>query len=58
MANNNCDDNIMDVHDLDIALAHVSNISSPGLPTNHHLEHKFKASFKVLPFSLTFLIGM
>jgi hypothetical protein len=57
MANNNCDDDIMDVHDVDIALAHMSNISSLELPTNHHLEHKFKASFKVLPFSLPFLIG-
>jgi len=58
MANNNCDDKIMDVHDLDIALVHVNNIYSPRLPTNHHLEHKFKASFKVLPFSLPFLIGL
>ncbi len=51
VANSNRDDDIVDAHGLDTALAQMSSISAPELPADRHPERRLKASFKVLSFS-------
>ncbi len=51
VANSNRDDDIVDAHGLDTALAQMISISAPELPADRHPERRLKASFKVLSFS-------
>lgn len=46
VANSNRDDDIVDAHGLDTALAQMSSISAPELPADRHPERRLKASFK------------